>query len=283
MIRTELQIRAKRLIEGRGKVEDFDRLFLDQRESWHGKESFRELGDFLAHRDERNKGPVTQRVRDVFTSFNVWSFGLRGLQPTDDDLRSLGLANLRLLTDKELKDGCGLQRAAAKTKLEKALRKRTSGYQLSESDRKTLDFLANQFIWRPAFTDDVLHDDFVTVLVKNEIILPHERQLFDGVKDLLALYAVVRLHGAGIRFEDGRTGTLYAGYANEERRLEVKIDLGSNDWPKPTQASVCMFWTSLRCDDHCDATLIKPSGRPTWNDWTSPLEIGSDNKLRLLS
>lgn len=36
MIRVELQIRARRLIEGRGKVEDFDRLFLDQRESWHG-------------------------------------------------------------------------------------------------------------------------------------------------------------------------------------------------------------------------------------------------------
>jgi hypothetical protein len=136
MIRIELQIRARRLIEGRGKV-DFDRLFLDQRESWHGTETFRELGDFLVHRDERNKGPVPQRVRDVFTSFNVWSLGFRGLQAADDDLRAAGFSNLRLLTDEELKDGCGLRREAARTKLEKALRKQTSGYRLSESDQKT--------------------------------------------------------------------------------------------------------------------------------------------------
>ena len=51
----------------------------------------------------------------------------------------------------------------------------------------------------------------------------------------------MRLHGAAIRFDDGRIGTLYAGYANEEHRLEVKIDLGSSDWPKPVHAvSFCL-------------------------------------------
>jgi hypothetical protein len=283
MIKKELQVRARRLIEGRGNVEDLDRLFLEQRQSFHGKESFRELGDFLAHRDERNKGPVTQRVRDIFTSFRVWSLGLRGVQPTEDDLRSAGLANLRLLTDQELKERCGMHRDAARTKFEKALRKLKSGFPLSDSDAKSLDFLANRFFWKPAFTDEVLHQDFVDVLIKNEVLTPVDRALPVQAKDLLTLYAIARLHGAAIRIEDGHIGTLYAGYANVERRLEVKIDMGSDDWPKPIQAPVCVFWTTLRCDDYCDAALIGQIQVPTWNTWKDPIEVGPGNKLRLLT
>ena len=47
-------------------------LFLDQRERSHGRTHFREMGDFLAHRSTRNKGPVTAVIKDIMTSFRVW-------------------------------------------------------------------------------------------------------------------------------------------------------------------------------------------------------------------
>ena len=106
-IDAELRIRAGRLLAGRPRTDDLDQLYLSQRDRAHGRASFREIGDFVAHRGERSKGPITQQVRDVFTSFRVWSLGLRGRRPTLADLRAAGAANLRLLTDEKVEAGTG--------------------------------------------------------------------------------------------------------------------------------------------------------------------------------
>ncbi len=263
-------------------AEDLDRLFLDQRESAHGRESFRELGDFLAHRDERDKGPVTQRVRDVFTSFRVWSFGLRGLTPTIDDLRAAGVANLNLLADEELEAECGLRREVAKLKFERGLRTLFAGHLMSDRQMKLFNYLGNRFVWKPAFTDEVLFEDFVEVSIRNQVLLAGDRPRMESERSLLTLYAIARLHGSVIKVADGQMATLYAGFANDERRLEVKVDLGSDGWEKPVHVPICMFWTGLRAEDHCDASLLGNLGEPLWNSWKQPIELSADRKLRLL-
>lgn len=283
MIKSELQARARRLMEGRAKAEDLDRLFLDQRETSHGKESFREIGDFLAHRDQRSKGPVTQRVRDIFTSFRVWSLGLRRLRPTLDDLRAAGLANLSLLTDEELKMGSGLRRDAARHKFDKALRKLTSGYPLSQSDKALFLFLANRFVWKPAFTDDVLYEDLVQVCLCNGVVDAADLAKLAGAKNFITLWAITRLHGAIIKVEDGRLATLYAGFANDARLLEVKVDLASDGWPKPMHAPICIFLTGMCADDFCGTELLQTPTPWMWNDWSMAIELGEDGKLHLLA
>ncbi len=283
MIKSELQVRLCRLIEGRAKAEDLDRLFLDQRESSHSRESFREIGDFLAHRDRRSKGPVTQRVRDIFTSFRVWSLGLRRLNPTLDDLRAAGLANLSLSTDEELRSGSGLRRDAARQKFEKALRKLTAGDQLSQSDMTLVDYLANRFVWKPAFTDEVLYEDFVQVCLSNGVVEPADLGKLAGTKNFLTLWAITRLHGAVINVADGHLATLYAGFANDARRLEVKVDLASEGWSKPVYAPICMFLTRISADDHCCYELLQTLGPRMWNSWTKAIELGGDGKLRILA
>ena len=170
MIDAELQARARRLLTGPPRADDLDHLFLNQRDRAHGRASFREIGDFVAHRGERSKGPVTNRVRDIFTSFQVWSLGLRGLVPTLADLRAAGAANLRLLTDEQLQTRIGMRREAAKTKIEKGFRKLEAKRSLSVHEERLLTQLANHFIWRPAFTDDDLVRDFTDVLVLNGVV-----------------------------------------------------------------------------------------------------------------
>lgn len=283
MIKAELQARAKRLIEGRAKPEDLDRLFLDQRESAHGRESFRELGDFLAHRDQRNKGPVTQRVRDVFTSFRVWSLGFQGVQATASDLRAAGVANLNLSTDDELRSCCGLKRDAARQKFDKAMRKLEVGDQPSQSDLALVNYLANRFVWKPAFTDEVLHEDFVQVSLRNQVIELADLSKLVNAKRLLALYAITRLHGAVIKVADGHLATLYAGFSNKERRLEVKVDLATDGWAKPVRAPICMFLTTLCADDYCDPALLEQPNPVMWNSWSQPIELGEDRKLRAIN
>ncbi|WP_186128584.1 hypothetical protein [Burkholderia gladioli] len=283
MLKAEQQARARRWIEGRGSFEDLDRLYLDLRQVSHGHESFRELGDFLAHRDDRTKGPVTQRVRDVFTSFRVWSSGMRDQTPELDDFRAAGQANLRLLNDDEIKAGCGTHREAASNKLDKLFRKLVNEYPISESDRRLWNALVNRFVWKPAFTDEDVHRDFVAVLCKNGVLASDVEPLPMHAANLLSIHALVRLHGACIRLEDGRVCSLHAGYANPEQRLEIKVDLSSVNWPKPVQVPICMFWTRLRCDDHCGESLVGQGRMPLWNDWTDSIELGLDGKLRRLT
>lgn len=283
MIKSELQVRVRRLMEGRANAEDLDRLFLDQRESSHGTESFREVGDFLAHRDQRSKGPVTQRVRDIFTSFRVWSLGFRGLKPTLEDLRTAGFANLSLSTDEELRLGCGLRRDLARQKFDKALRKLTAGSLLSQSDMVLVDYLANRFVWKPAFTDEALYDGFVRVCLRNGVIERVDIDKLAGAKNFLTLWAITRLHGAVIKVAEGHLATLYAGFANGGRFLEVKIDLASEGWSKPVHAPICMFLTSVSADDHCCPELLQTFESGMWNSWTQAIELGGDGKLRVLA
>lgn len=283
MIKTELRVRARRLIDGRAKAEDLDRLFLDQREFSHNRESFREIGDFLAHRDQRSKGPVTRRVRDIFTSFRVWSLGFRGLKPTLEDLRAAGLANLSLSTDEELRAGAELRRDAARHKFDKALRKLTAGNPLSQSDRMLVNYLANRFIWKPAFTDEVLYEDFVQVCLSNGVVEPTDLSKLAEAKNFLTLWAITRLHGAVINVADGHPATLYAGFANDARQLEVKINLATEGWSKPVHAPICMFLTNISADDHCCSELLQTLEPRMWNSWTEAIELGGDGKLCVLA
>ena len=105
LIDEELRMRLKRMSAGRYHVEDLDRLFLGQRDRHHGKESFREIGDFVAHRAERNKGLVTQAARDMFTSLDVWLLYARGRRPSIADITRAARANFRLASERQLQDG----------------------------------------------------------------------------------------------------------------------------------------------------------------------------------
>src|SRR5450759_1802598 len=68
MIETGLRIRVERLLRDDFRVEDLTTLFLALRDRCEGREAIREIGDFVAHRDERTKGITTTAVRDFFTS-----------------------------------------------------------------------------------------------------------------------------------------------------------------------------------------------------------------------
>jgi hypothetical protein len=66
-----------------------------------------------------------------------------------------GSANLRLVTDEQLKVGCGMHREAARLQLERGLRKLEARQNISSSEEKAMMCLANHFIWRPAFSNRV--------------------------------------------------------------------------------------------------------------------------------
>ena len=109
-----------------------------------------------------------------------------------------------------------------------------------------------------------------------------EENRIAGLKGILALYAISRMHGAAITLEDGRRAILHAGFANKDRLLEVKIDLGYTDWIKPVQAPICIFLTCLMPEGHCDPSIIVDRTQ-VWDAWSSPLELRQDGLLATMA
>jgi hypothetical protein len=274
MLDTDLQKRVQRLLRGERRSDDLDRLFLGLRDRSHGRESVREIGDFVAHRNQREKGPVTQKARDVFLSFHSW-FRIRSGQPFDlAHIRKVSAANLRVATDDQIAARLGLTRSVAKSVLEQALRKLENGKEATAREKLAVDYFGGAFIWNPALTDTVVMDDLASLLVKTNLLPAAERTAFETLSPFLALYVITLMHGSTVLLDDGGRAALVGGYDNDQGRLEVKARLQFTDLGKPVSAPVCMFWTGLRGEDHCAERLcLDPEA------WLGPLEIDAQGKL----
>jgi hypothetical protein len=186
----DLQRRARRLLGGDRRTDDLDRLYLGLRSRARGFDAVREIGDFVAHRDTRDKGLITQVGRDVFTSVDVWSMSLRGLKPSSADIARAADANLRLATDAQIMSGCGCARSRARKRVESALQRIERGDRISMPEARALDYLGNRFIWKPAFSADQLVDEFGAVLIRAGLIGAAERAQLGQARSFLALHAL---------------------------------------------------------------------------------------------
>ena len=279
MIDEDLKSRARNILRGHYRMIDFDRLFLGLRSRAASKPCFRELGDFVAHRDTREKGFLTQVGRDVFISLDVWSMKTRGIEPTFSDLRRAADANLRLANDVQMSEGCGCSKATAKQRLKRGFEKLEKNRKPTDKELRVLEYLANRFIWRPAFTADQLFDEFGQLLAQCGIIDRAEMEPLENSKVPLTLYALTVMHGSAIILENGQRSNLYAGYANREGKLEVKMEIVFAEQSKPILSPICLFQTDLGPEDHCEADMLGAEAPVLIDHWKRPIELNSANKL----
>ncbi|WP_312808434.1 hypothetical protein [Agrobacterium cavarae] len=283
MLDEDLKHRARRLIAGDFRSGDLDRLFLGQRDRAWGRACFREVGDFVAHRDTREKGLITQVGRDVFTSVDVWSLKMRGRAPSWTDIARAAEANLRLASDEQIRSGCGCQRGAAKKRIQSALTKIDRQEAPTEPEIRALEYLGNRFIWKPAFTSNQLLTEFRDVLTLNGFIGKADAPALENAKAFISLYALAVMHGSAIVLEGGDKAKLFAGFANRGRHLEVKVEIVFNELGKPLMAPVCLFLTDLSSEEHCELELTTMADPVLLNHWDFPIEVGAANLLVRLS
>ena len=275
MFDQDLSRRLARLMRGERRTGDLDRLFLALRCRAASRASVREVGDFVAHRNQREKGLVTQKARDIFTSFDSWLRITVMRQPfTLPQIRKTAEANLRNATDAQLSERLNMKRAVVKSVLAQALKKLERGQKATARERKTIDYLGGAFIWNPAFTDADLVEDLLLVLVETGLLRRAEHNAFRALSDYIALYVITLLHGSVILLEHGNRAQLMAGFDNDQGQLEVKAMLTMADIGKPVSAPTCLVWTSLVGSDHCVPALLEDSSQ-----WLGPLEIDDEGKL----
>ena len=273
---TELRQRVERYIRGDRRVEDLDRIFLGLRNRCYGLTSIREIGDFVAHRDRRDKGPVTETVRNIHLSLDSWLHQGEGRFPDLAKAKQISAANLRTATDAQLDGRLGLRREVVKSALSQAIKKMEADHfeRVTRREQAVFNYLAGAFIWNPAFTDDQVGEDLATVLTKAGALLPQERAAFDANHAFLALYVTALMHDSAVVMEDGSRFDLVAGFANDENRIEVKARIELAGWGKQVTAPVCIFWTTLLAADHCSDELVNAR-----ENWSGAIEIDASGRL----
>jgi hypothetical protein len=163
--------------------------------------------------------------------------------------------------------------------LEGALAKVRRQAALTDPEARVLEYLGNRFIWKPAFTADQLFDEFRYVLIQNGIVRDVESPQLEGAREFLTLHALAVMHGSAIVLDDGQKAGLYAGFANQQRRLEVKVQIVFHDLSKPVMAPICLFYTELDPQKHCAPDLLPRLDPILVDHWSTPIEIDARGRL----
>lgn len=266
-----LKARLQRLLEGGREIDDISKLYLGKRSASYGRASFRELADFVAHPDLRNRGPVTDRIRDMRTTFKPMLD--RGLKETVElgDVLARAESNFRMATDEQVtKLSGGRKRKEAERILTSALEKMRNPMppSLSLDEKRVAMGFGDRLIWNPALTGHLIFEDFKYVIVKNGLVKASEQARLENIRALVILHAISVTHGVAFDLGDGMTGELQAGFDNQYGCLEVTAALRLVGYPKAVTMKVGLLWTDLQGVTHLSAELTDHPG-----PWESAIEV----------
>lgn len=259
-----LKARVSRLTAGDLQVDDIAKLYIGKRSSSYGRKSFRELADFMAHPDLRVRGPVTDRIRDMRTTFRpLLDRELKKEEAKLDDVIARCESNLRMANDEQIsKITGGRKRQQVQRILKSAVQKMKDGAfgHLNADEQSLAIAFGDRMIWNPALRAQEVFDDFKYVLLKNRLLEKEKVQQLDQARSLVVLHAITVMHGAAFDLGDGMTGELRAGFQNSDGCLEVTALMSLEGYPKSVSMKVGLFWTDLEGEEFVTPALLEHPG-----------------------
>ncbi len=279
-----VRARVDRLLRGEVREDDLTRLFLFARDRCDGRECVQEIGDFVAHHNERTKGITTNTVKD-------WSVivRLRGWMPNQKlDLQHLPSifpdylwATSRRLDHKTIKKETGLTRSEAAAVLPfliaRLVKNQDGSYAVNpfttRPERAIIECFVSHMVVVPAFTDTHLFDDFSATLKSNGGLLnKDEVHQFRAFCHYIILFAAVQMHRCSIVVDEGFAIPLsLMGHANGCIQVDCPIPMFFQLPNIPIlNLSTVMFKTDLKTEEYCEPSLLKEAA-----PWTFPLELSA--------
>lgn len=270
----DLRLRVQRLLRGERRHDDVDRLFLGLRDRADSRETIREVGDFVAHRDERDRGTVLQQTSDVLLSIQTFLKIRAERAFTLGEIREVAEANLRVATPAQLSARLRLTRPEARGALKRGLAKVERGEDVTRKERRAIDYLGGAFIWNPDFTDKGLHGDLADALVAGGYLLSGERPTWKAAQPFISLCVVALMNGTKLVLNGSNPVTLMAGYDNDDGLIEVKAQLQFEQSGKQIWMPFCLYLTALSAEEHCDPVLLAGP-----RQWDSHLDVRNDQLM----
>jgi hypothetical protein len=266
-----MRSRLERLLGGSIKVDDLTRLFLYARERKraNGRESVIEIGDFIAHHEERTKGISTRTIREFYAVF-TFPPNITG-KPVDGNRLPKNFplvlrASLGMVPPKMLNEQTGISHKKAARILEELVLKLTRnldgtlslGPVHTETEMNLIQFLCSLVVVKPAFTGDRLFRDLTSTLLEARVLRAAEVPRFELVRPSLLLHAVASMHRATIILDDGIKASLKA--CNSRNNLSIDVNSivpVTNAVGVSMFVSTVVFQTGLEPKRYCDAELLQ--------------------------
>jgi hypothetical protein len=283
--------RVERLLDGKNRTDDLTHLFLYARDRCDGRESVQEIGDFVAHHDERTKGIVTRTVREFFAIANFFGprFTVGGPHPIDpQNLPSVTPDFLRAcftrLDHSIIKNNTGLSKAQAYKilpSLVRALRKKQDGSfalpLITRDELALFQCLASYMTMRAAFEGNQLFADLCATLKSNGLITKPELQRAPVFKPAVLLFAASIMHNSVIRIEGGSTVKVHARRDVEGIHVSAAVPVMNIGQPNEIKFACDIFTTNISPNEFCDPKLLEIP------DWSAiEIELGPEGILTVL-
>jgi hypothetical protein len=278
-----LRARVERLLGGDIRLDDLSAIFLDIRTNCPS-ESVREIGDFIAHNADRNKGIITTTVQDwaITWEFQNWvrqnNFG----NPADLSRRPSNYpqvlkSSFRQMDESIIKERTGLTLSAARRALNtitKHFLKNDDGTlryigSPTHPEYKLMALLSTVMVSRAAFTDDSLFADFKARLRYLGALRKPEADQLDPLKQTIALFAMSKMHNVELR-APGVGSKLIA-------KINAPIGGGWMNVGAEGTLPTRLFATSLSAEDCCEADLLGIA-----QPWNCEIELTPKLKLAKL-
>lgn len=281
------RIRVERLLRHEFRPDDLTGLFLFDRDHCDGREAVAEIGHFVAHHHERDKGIVTRATRDWFAVARYFARPNPG-QIDGHKLPSTAPDYFRIAANRidprYLRNKKGLrQRKAAGTltELAKRLSQNADGTwslptDCTETELDLVECVSSVMVVKPAFEASRLVEDFIATLRSNQLITREEiREHRGAIREVVELYAVAAMHNCIVQIGDGSTVPLEASAS--DNRIEVRAAI---PFYRPNgnrgYFSGPMFVSELQAANHCDQDLL------AHRSWDFEIEVNAERRLCVL-
>lgn len=281
--------RVERLLRGDFRPDDLTGLFLFARDHCDGREPVVEIGDFVAHHDERNKGMVTRSTREWFAvaRYHVSRFGPYGkpfdskkMPPTTRDYFKIAVNRIDA---KVIREKTGMGRADAYKLMNDVAERLTQSADgtwaipsnLTKPEVSLIECVSSVMVVQPAFEADRLCDDFIATLKSNGLIKKEElSEHREALRTLVQLYAVATMHNCVVQIGDGTTTQLKAKPEPDVKQIMVNAAV-PNAAPNQPRIfmSASMFTANIDPSVHCHPDLVAN------RDWDLEIEVAPDKRL----
>lgn len=286
----EMRVRAARLKDGKFDGADIMALMLGLRQFAENRPAFKDVADFIAHRDTRYKGPMAQRVRDQALHWLLFRAGFAQDHPwiADRDMivkilragyRCLGAEDIArsLATDIGVLKPTSVVASRFGRVLRKVVAFKNGEFlfssHMSDLERLIATRIKCTFSGAGPYNGDVLFEQFLAVMVDRRIVGAEEIDDFEHMRGPIALFAASQMHQTHLELEDFGESSLVIG-EDDKGRLLVNGFIQEKPFPLITS----VFNTGLTVAGNCAAEL--QGGNAKGAIWNQPLELGPGWKLR---
>lgn len=283
--------RVQRLIEGEFRPDDLTGLFLYARDHCDGREPVAEIGHFVAHHHERDRGIITRATRDWFIAarYHMARFTPFGTQQYRSNTmpratHAYYLIASSMIAPTDLKRLTGLRRSEAQEMLNSVAGRMTKNkdgtwalpMDLTSKEIDLINGVGSLLAVRPAFTSDKLSYDFIETLKSNSLITKEElKEHRQRIERLVILYAIAAMHNCVVTIGDG-TKTQIRGTAVRPKGIAILAEVPLETYEEKVRVAAPMFQYDEDLQLCCEPELL--DGGP----WDFEIELSSSGHLARL-